>query len=44
MKIDHTHLIMYLADHMPFLLEDARGGLARNAEAIDKLLSDYGQI
>ena len=34
----------FLADHMSSLLEDARGERARNAEAIDKLLSDYGQI
>ena len=34
----------FLADHMSSLLEDARGKRARNAEAIDKLLSDYGQI
>ena len=33
-----------VADHMSSLLEDARGERARNAEAIDKLLSDYGQI
>ena len=35
---------MFLPEHISFILEDARGERARNAEAIDKLLSDYGQI
>lgn len=35
---------MFLPEHISFILEDARGERARNAEAIDELLSDYWQI
>ena len=35
---------LFLPEHMSFILEDARGERARNAEAIDELLSDYWQI
>ena len=35
---------MFLPEHISFILEDARGERARNAEAIDELISDYWQI
>ena len=35
---------MFLPEHISFILEDARGERARNAEAIDELLSDYWKI